>query len=181
MQLMSELLGGERIRLLSSSCELLERGEMEIGLLCPNLWLEVRGLMMPELSGDMYSVPSSEKDEGKLLSSCEMEFGVLGKSGDTIPAYCISPGDGPTPLRERAARLPSADSCDLLSPRERDPAVSAAAVPESLFRRCPPLLPPDPPLLDRSAEPLPSGFVEDADAPCCAGPSSLSVAFSIRR
>lgn len=100
MQLMREL-GGERIRLFSSSCEVLERGEMEIGLLWPNLWFEVRGLIMPEPRGDVYSVPSSEKEEGKLLSSWEIEFGVLGKSGETIPAYCISPGDGPTPLRDR--------------------------------------------------------------------------------
>lgn len=112
-----------------------------MGRLCPNLfWLDaVSGLMIPDPSGDGYSNPSREKVElGKLVSSCEMELGVperLGKSGDTIPAYCIKPGEGPAPLREREW-LPSADSCDLLSPFGR------GVTPESLFRRCPPLSPP---------------------------------------
>jgi hypothetical protein len=35
MQLMSEL-GDDLMRLLSSNCEVLERGEMEIGRLCPS-------------------------------------------------------------------------------------------------------------------------------------------------
>lgn len=108
-----------------------------MGRLCPNLfWLEaVSGLMIPDPSGDGYSSPSREKVElGKLVSSCEMELGVaerLGKSGDTIPGYCIRPGEGPTPLREREWP-PCADSCDLLSP------LGCGVAPESLFRRCPP-------------------------------------------
>lgn len=136
IQLINEL-GEERIRLFRSNCELLESGEMEIGRLCPNLFRldAVSGLMMPDPSGDWYSRPSREIVElGRLVSSCEMELGVerLGKSGDTIPAYCIRPGEGPAPLRDRGW-LPSADSCDLLSP------FGYGDTAESLFRRCPPL------------------------------------------
>ena len=184
MQFMREL-GEERMRLFRSNCELLDIGEIEMGRFRPNLWLDaVRGLIMPEPSGDGYpSKPSRENVElGKLVSSCEMELGVperLGKSGDTIPAYCISPGDGPTPLREREDVLPSADSCDLLSPFRR-PAASGAR--ESPFRRCPPPLSP---LLDRSAAlvevPSYPSAPELAEAHCWAGSSVFAVtaAFSM--
>ena len=136
MQLTSEL-GEERMRLFRSNCELLERGEMEMGRLRPSLLPDaVKGLMMPEARGDGYSRPSRENMElGRLVRSCEMELGVperLAKSGDTMPAYC---GDGPTPLRDRV-KPPSADSCDLLSPLGRGGSAG------SLFRRCWPTLSP---------------------------------------
>ena len=160
IQLMSEL-GEDRIRLLSSSWDVLERGEMEIGRLCPSFCPEpaVSGLMMPEPSGDGYSSPSSSAELGMFVSSWEMEVGVLDRLGKSGEANGIErPPDGPTPhplLRERAW-TPSPESCDLLSPlAARVLLASAEGEVDTLFL---PLAEPPPSLLRLA----PGGVVSSA-------------------